>query len=95
MRKPIEHSGFRPSSRHALGHERRTVLLAELLATIALALSTVIAATALSVGIARAGVADGVIGNEGSLFAIALLLGLFFIGIGGLSIFSGGKSKYR
>ena len=34
----------------------------------------------------RANVVDGVIGNEGSLFGIALLLGLIFIGMGGLSL---------
>jgi hypothetical protein len=31
-------------------------------------------------------VADGVIDNEGGLFAVALLLGLLFIGIGGFSL---------
>jgi hypothetical protein len=33
-------------------------------------------------------VATNVIDNEGSLFAIALLLGLFFIGIGSLTVVS-------
>jgi hypothetical protein len=33
-------------------------------------------------------VADGVIGNEGSLFTVALLLGLAFIAVGGLSAFT-------
>lgn len=94
MRKPIESTGFRPPSRRALGRERRTAVFAELAATVALALCTLIAVTALSVGIASAGVADGIIGNEISLFAIALLLGLIFIGIGGLTVLSGGKSRY-
>ena len=44
------------------------------------------AATVVSVGIARANVADNVIDNEGSLFAVALVLGLLFIGMGGLTI---------
>ena len=35
---------------------------------------------------ARAAAADGVIDNEGGLFAVALLLGLIFIGIGGFSL---------
>lgn len=85
MPKPIENPGFAPPAGHRLGAERRTVVLAELAATAALALSTIVAATVVSVGVARAGVADGVIGNEGSLFGIALLLGLIFICVSGLS----------
>jgi hypothetical protein len=95
MRKHIESPGFTPPADRILGTERRTVMLAELVATGALALSTIVAATAVSVGIARADVAGGIIGNEGSLFGIALLLGLLFIGMGGLSILTtpGHKSK--
>ena len=71
--------------------------LAELVATIGLALSTIVAATVVSVGIARADVVGNVIDNEGSLFAIALLLGLIFIAMGGLTIFTlpGHKPKKR
>jgi hypothetical protein len=94
MRQPDNNAGFRPPNRHPLGHERRTVALAELLATIGLALSTLIAATVLTVGIARASVVDGVIGHEGSLFGIALLLGLFFIGLGGFSLRPGRRPKH-
>jgi hypothetical protein len=93
MRKQIESSGFSAPARHSLGIERRTVALAELVASGALALSTVIAATVVSVGIARADVAGGIIGNEGSLFGIALLLGLLFIGMGGLSMLPDHKPK--
>ena len=60
--------------------------LAALIATAALAVSTIVVATVVSVGIARANVADNVIDSEGSLFALALLLGLLFIGMGGLTI---------
>jgi hypothetical protein len=60
--------------------------LAELFAIGGLTLSTIVAATVISVGVARAGVADRVIDNEGGLFAVALLLGLLFIGIGGFSL---------
>jgi hypothetical protein len=49
----------------------------------------------LSVGVARANVAEGVIGNEGSLFGIALLLGLIFLGLGGLSALAGDKQERR
>ena len=86
MNKHIEGAGFAAPSGHELGNERRTVALAALIATVALAISTIVAATVVSVGIARASVASNVIDNEGSLFAVALLLGLLFIGMGGLTI---------
>lgn len=73
----------------AVGVESRRVVLAELAAIAGLTVATVIAATAVSVGIARASVLDGVIGNEGTLFTIALLLGLAFVAVGGLSLLSG------
>ena len=50
-----------------------------------------------SVGIARANVVGNVIDNEGSLFTVALLLGLIFIAMGGLTVFTvpGHKAKKR
>ena len=86
MNKHIEGAGFTAPTGHELGNERHTVALAALIATVALAISTIVAATVVSVGIARASVAGNVIDNEGSLFAVALLLGLLFIGMGGLTI---------
>lgn len=86
MRTPIDGSGFTTPADRALGNERRNVALAALIASVALAFATVIAATVVSVGIARADVVGNVIDNEGGLFAIALLLGLLFIGMGGLTI---------
>jgi hypothetical protein len=86
MHKAIESTGFTPPTDRRLGNERRTVALAELIASVALALATIVVATVVSAGIARADVVDGVIGNEGSVFAIAFLLGLAFIGIGGLTL---------
>ena len=86
MRTPIEHTGFTPPSGRALGRERRRVALAELVTILGLALSTIVAATVVSVGIARANVVGNVIDNEGSLFAVALVLGLIFIAIGGLTL---------
>jgi hypothetical protein len=82
----IEDTGFTAPAGRALGHERRSVALAALIASIALAISTLVAATVVTIGIAHASVADGVIDNEGRLFAAALLLGLIFIGIGGFTI---------
>jgi hypothetical protein len=84
MRKPIKSSGFTPPANRALGSEHRTVLITSL----ALAMSTLVAATVVSVGIARADVAGNIIDNEGGVFAIALVLGLLFVGMGGLTILS-------
>lgn len=86
MRKDIEGTGFSAPPDHLLGRERRSVAVAALVATTGLALAIIIAVTAVSVGIARANVIGNVIDNEGSLFAIALMLGLLFIGMGGLTV---------
>lgn len=64
------------------------MILAELMATLALAISILVAATVVSIGVARADVATNVIDNEGGLFALALLLGLLFIGMSGLTALS-------
>jgi len=63
-------------------------MLAELFAIGGLVASTLVAATVITMGVARAGVVDGVIDNEGGLFVVALVLGLLFIGMGGLTILS-------
>jgi hypothetical protein len=91
----IKAAGFAVPAEHALGRERRTVAIAALIATTALAVSTIVAATVVSVGIARAGVADGVVGNEGSVFTVALVLGLIFIGIGGFGILPARSRRHR
>ena len=81
-------TGFTPPADRKLGRQGRTVAFVELIATIGLALSTIVAATVVSVGIARANVVGNVIDNEGGLFTLALLLGLVFIAIGGLTAFT-------
>ena len=88
MRTPFESSGFTPPPSRALGVERRRVALAELIAIAGLALSTIVAATVVSVGIARADVAGDIVGHEGSVFGVALVLGLLFLAMGGLTMFS-------
>ncbi len=88
MRKPIGSAGFTPPAHRKLGTEHRTAAIAEFIASIGLALCTLIAATVVSVGIARADVVSSVMDNEGGVFAIALLLGLLFIGMGGVTIIS-------
>jgi len=88
MRTSIEDTGFAPP----LSRERSRRALAELIASAGLSLATAVAAIVVTAGVARAEVADGVIGNEGSVFAIALLLGLVFIGMSGLPL-TGSRPK--
>ena len=88
MRNDLASSGFTAPNGHTPGQQRRAVGFAELLTIVGLALSTIVAATVVSVGIARANVVGNVIDNEGSLFTVALLLGLIFIAMGGLSVFT-------
>ncbi|HEY6832003.1 MAG TPA: hypothetical protein VI251_05875 [Pseudolabrys sp.] len=85
MSKPIENAGFTPPAGRRLGRERRTVAVAELVASIGLALGTIIVVTVLTVGVAKADVATNIIDQESSLFAIALLLGVAFAALGGLA----------
>ncbi len=95
MHKPNRNAGFAAPNGRALGVERYTVALAELAAIVGLATSTVVAATVISVGIARASVADGVVGNEANLFAVALVLGLIFIAVGGFALLPPGMRRHR
>jgi hypothetical protein len=85
MRPPIDSPGFTAPADSGVGHERRRFALAALIASAALAFATIVAATVVTVGIARADVVSNVIDNEGGLFAVALVLGLLFIGMGGLT----------
>jgi hypothetical protein len=88
MRQPIERTGFIPPAGRKLGRQRRIAAVAELVAGAALALGTIIAATVVTAGIAHADAATDIVGHEGSLFAVALVLGLLFIGMGGLTVLS-------
>lgn len=88
MSKHLANTGFTPPPERDLGREHRTATVAELVASIALAICTLIAATVVSVGIARADAAGSVIDNEGGLFAIALVIGLVFVAMGGLTALS-------
>jgi hypothetical protein len=69
----------------------------ELIATAALALSTLIAATAVSIGIARADIAGGdlrlLTGSDTSPLALAWLIGLLLAGTGGLAAVRIGTRK--
>ncbi len=64
---------------------RRPVALVELIATVALALSTVVAVAAVSIGIARADVFGIRTDADSASLAIALLIGLLLLAMGGLT----------
>ena len=65
--------------------KHRSIAFVELVTTVALALSTAVAVTAVSIGIARADVVDAVAKGDGAPFALALLIGLLLSGMGGLT----------
>jgi len=81
MRNSPENTGFTPAA-----EQRHNPAVPQLIATAGLALATLVTVTVVTAGVARADVIDGVIGNESSVFAIALILGLAFIGMGGLTL---------
>ncbi|HEY4140836.1 MAG TPA: hypothetical protein VGM57_05450 [Pseudolabrys sp.] len=87
MTTSLEGTGFTAPSGHELGKERGTVAVASLVTSLVLMLSTIIAATVVMAGVARAAAVDGVIDNEGTLFMLALVLGLVaFLGIGSITL---------
>jgi len=63
----------------------RNVACVELITTAALALSTAVAVTAVSIGIARADVIGTVAKGDSAPFAIALFIGSLFSAMGGLT----------
>jgi hypothetical protein len=73
----------------------RPVATVELITSVALALSTAIAATAVSIGIARAEVFNLRPDSDPSSLAIGLLIGLLLLGMGGLiaTMMDGPKDK--
>lgn len=93
MRTRIENNGFSPPAGRPLGKEHRTAMFAQLVATVALTLATLVAATVVSVGIAHADVVEGMAGDEGNLFAVAMLLGLVFVAI--CKMLPNGESRKR
>lgn len=65
--------------------EFKPVALAQLIATVTLALSTLIVATAVSIGLARADVVGAVTGPDAAGFAAGGLVALWLIGMAGLT----------
>lgn len=82
---PIDITGFEHPTHHERSVERRTVAVTQLVATAGLALCTLVAATAVSIGIARADTISAIVDNDMGTFALALLLGTVFAGMGGLT----------
>jgi F0F1-type ATP synthase membrane subunit a len=78
-----------PASKH------RTVAAVELIATVALALLTLVAVTAVSIGIARADVFGAHADADPAPFAIALFIGLLLSAMGGLTAIMAGEPARR
>ena len=74
---------------------KRPVAWVEWIATISLALSTVVAATAVSIGIARADVFGMRADGDAAPLAIALLIGLLLLAMGGLTALMASSPKGR
>jgi hypothetical protein len=78
-------AGWGHDAPRACGPKHRSIACVELITTAALALSTAVAVTAVSIGIARADAVGAVTNGDGAPFAIALFLGLLLSGMGGLT----------
>jgi hypothetical protein len=65
---------------------RHGVAVLQLVASLTLALSTAITATVVTIGYARADALNLVADADGGPMGVALLLGLLFAGIGGLTV---------
>ena len=86
MRKmPAGRSARERESRQCCASRQRPIALVELIITAALALSTVVAVTAVSIGIARAEVAGDVTKGDGIAFAIALGIALLLTVMSGVT----------
>jgi hypothetical protein len=86
MRKmPAGRSARERESRQGCAPRHRPIVLVELIITAALALSTVVAVTAVSIGIARAEVAGDVAKGASLPFAIALGIALLLTAMSGVT----------
>ena len=81
----IERAASRRCALQTAESQPRPAALVELITTVLLALSTVVAATAVSIGIARADVLGIRADGDTAPFAIALLIGLLLLAMGGLT----------
>lgn len=81
----IERAAARRCALQTAESQTRRAAPVELITTVLLALSTMVAATAVSIGIARADVFGMRADGDTSPFAIALLIGLLLLAMGGLT----------
>jgi hypothetical protein len=93
---PTELTGRSPAeqeARHACALRQRPFAFVQLITTAALALSTAVAVTAVSIGMARADVIGAVAKGDGAPLAIALLVGLLLSAMGGLTALVAGDPQ--
>jgi hypothetical protein len=74
---------------------QRPTALVELITTVALALSTVVAVTVVSIGIARADVVSAGAKSDYLAFAIALSIGLLFAAMSGITAIAAADPRRR
>ena len=74
-----------PEARRTAAPKQRSMAFVELITTAGLALSTAVAITAVSIGIARADVLGATTSGDHAPFAIALFIGLLLSAMGGLT----------
>jgi glycerol uptake facilitator-like aquaporin len=79
----------------ASASKHRPVASVELIATVALALLTLVAVTAVSIGIARADVFGARAHADAAPLAIALFIGLLLSAMGGLTALMAGEPTRR
>jgi hypothetical protein len=86
---------FEPPTPQAPAPKQRPLACVELIATVALALSTLIAVTVVSIGIARADVFGAHPDTDAASFAIALFIGVLLSAMGGLTALTAGDGARR
>ena len=87
MPKPLSRpTGIKPEARPGPAPRQRPITLVELITTAALALSTAVAVTAVSIGMARADVVGAMTGGDGTPLAIALCIAFLLAAMGGLTV---------
>jgi hypothetical protein len=86
-----ERAGFDHRTQHEETAQQRTALA--LIASAALAVSTAVAATVVSMGIARADMLGGVANGDNAPFAVAVFFGLVLAGMGGLTAMATHRRK--
>jgi len=84
-RKSSSYGGVEHEHRQACAPRHRSIAFVELITTAALALSTAVAVTAVSIGMARADVIGDAARGNSAPFAIALLIGLLLSAMAALT----------